>query len=283
MRLLVSVTREEEVEAAVCGGTDIVDVKNPAEGALGAAGPGCIARIRTATPAALPVSAALGDAPMLPGTMALAALGAASCGADYVKVGLYGPGDAAAAEDLLRAICLAVRERFPTTQIIAAGYADAGEWGAITPGDLPGVAARAGVDGCMLDTFAKDGRSLFDILDASLVGDFVKQCRDMKMESALAGSLSLADIPRILALGPNIVGVRSAVCGGDRAGGRVDAWAVARFKVALAGPNPASVLAGQQSDISAGTVDRDMLNVLAGRKPSKATIVKGYVNQAEQS
>ncbi|WP_416341240.1 (5-formylfuran-3-yl)methyl phosphate synthase, partial [Solidesulfovibrio sp.] len=40
MRLLVSVVREEEVAAAVAGGADIVDVKNPAEGGLGAAEPG---------------------------------------------------------------------------------------------------------------------------------------------------------------------------------------------------------------------------------------------------
>ena len=36
MRLLVSVTREDETGPAVQGGADILDVKNPAEGSLGA-------------------------------------------------------------------------------------------------------------------------------------------------------------------------------------------------------------------------------------------------------
>ena len=34
MRLLVSVTDDDEARAAVAGGVDVVDVKNPAEGSL---------------------------------------------------------------------------------------------------------------------------------------------------------------------------------------------------------------------------------------------------------
>ena len=233
MQLLVSVVSEDEVEAAVNGGADIVDVKNPAEGSLGAAGPGRIARIRDLTPRDLPVSVAIGDAPMLPGTMALAALGAASCGVQYVKVGLFGPRDATQAETLLRAVRLAVRDRFPGVRIIAAGYADAKEHGAVEPLDLPDASARAGADGCMLDTLGKGHNSLFGILDPSQVEIFVNKCRKLGLVSALAGSLGPADMPRILALGPDIVGVRSAVCGGDRANGRVQTGAVAGLKAAL--------------------------------------------------
>lgn len=238
MRLLVSVTREEEVAAAVTGGADIIDVKNPAEGSLGAAVPDRIIQIRSLTPAPLPVSVAIGDAPMLPGTMALAALGAACCGVEYVKVGMHGPRSAAEAEVLLRTVCRAVRDRFPETRIIAAGYADAAGFGAVEPHDMPGVAARAGADGCMLDTVAKGASSLFSLLEPSRVEAFVRECRELGLVSALAGSLGLADMPRVLALGPDIVGVRSAVCGGDRAGGRVDAVEVARFKLTLANGTP---------------------------------------------
>ena len=42
MRLLVSVTDAEEARVAVEAGVDIVDVKNPAEGSLGAPRPGVI-------------------------------------------------------------------------------------------------------------------------------------------------------------------------------------------------------------------------------------------------
>ncbi len=90
MRLLVSVVDAAEARLAVAGGADIVDVKNPAEGSLGAPEPGTLTRVRDAVPADVPLSVAIGDLPSLPGTAALAALGAARCGAAYVKVGLMG-------------------------------------------------------------------------------------------------------------------------------------------------------------------------------------------------
>src|SRR5215217_9198029 len=88
MRLLVSVTDVASAAVAVAAGADIVDVKNPAEGALGAPSPRVIEGVRAAVPAEVPVSAAIGDMPNLPGTAALAALGAARSGATFVKVGL---------------------------------------------------------------------------------------------------------------------------------------------------------------------------------------------------
>ena len=76
MRLLVSVTDADEARLAADAGVDIVDVKNPAEGSLGAPAPGVIERVREVVPPEHPVSAAIGDLPNLPGTAALAALGA---------------------------------------------------------------------------------------------------------------------------------------------------------------------------------------------------------------
>ena len=66
MRLLVSVTDAEEARIAVDAGVDIVDVKNPAEGSLGAPGPGVIERVREVVPSERPVSAAIGDLPTCP-------------------------------------------------------------------------------------------------------------------------------------------------------------------------------------------------------------------------
>lgn len=44
MRLLVSPMNMEEAQAALAGGADILDVKNPKEGSLGANFPGLSAR-----------------------------------------------------------------------------------------------------------------------------------------------------------------------------------------------------------------------------------------------
>ena len=80
----------EEASEAIAGGADIIDVKNPQEGALGANFPWVIKQIREIAPKNIQVSCAIGDVPNLPGSISLAAFGAASLGVDYVKVGLYG-------------------------------------------------------------------------------------------------------------------------------------------------------------------------------------------------
>ena len=47
MKLLVSVLYADEARAAAAAGADIVDVKNPAEGSLGAPSPAVIAAVAT--------------------------------------------------------------------------------------------------------------------------------------------------------------------------------------------------------------------------------------------
>lgn len=218
MRLLVSVVDPGEVRAALAGGAEIIDVKNPAEGALGAAEPRVILAVRGALPPGVSLSATLGDAPHLPGTMALAARGAALCGVDYVKVGLRGSRTAAEALALLRALAEAVREARADTRVVACAYADGGQVGVFPPAELPAVAAAAGIAVCMIDTLVKDGRGLFDHLAVEAVAAFVADARGRGLLTALAGSLQLQDLRRVAACGPDIVGFRGAACAGGRGG-----------------------------------------------------------------
>lgn len=234
MKLLVSVVGAEEVDAAVRGGADIIDVKNPQEGSLGANFPHVIQRVRKLTPPELPVSAAIGDAPNLPGMMSLAALGAAVCGVQYVKVGLLGTEAPRDALLLLQQACRAVREYSPRTQVIAAAYADAYAVNALPPLLLPGVAKEAGVDGCLLDTARKGNGTLLTNLSDAELQDFVGQCRSAHMLSALAGSLTEEDVQHVCEFGADIIGIRTAVCRGDRISGQVDRVKVQQFKRIIA-------------------------------------------------
>jgi uncharacterized protein (UPF0264 family) len=234
VKLLISVASEEEVTPAVDGGADIIDVKNPPEGALGANFPYVIRRIRQLTPPELPVSATIGDAPNLPGLMALAALGAAMCGIQYVKVGLLGTQTPGAAIFLLQQVCRAVREYSPQTRIIAAAYADAHKVKALPPLVLPAVAKEAGVDGCLLDTIRKGEGTLWTNLSDAQLQDFTAQCRDAHLLCALAGSLTEKDIPHVCQFKVDIIGVRTAVCRGDRVSGLVDRAKVQRLKKIIA-------------------------------------------------
>jgi (5-formylfuran-3-yl)methyl phosphate synthase len=234
MELLISVVGEHEVWPAVAGHADIVDVKNPREGSLGANFPHVIRAVRDATPAQIPVSAAIGDVPNLPGMAALAAAGAAGCGVQYVKVGLLGPRDHDEAFAVLSAVCRAAKEQDQAVRVMATAYADARTTGSLPPLELPSVAAEAGADGCMIDTAGKTGGTLLTAMRAEELERFVARCREAGLLCALAGSLRAADVPLLRELAPDIVGFRGAACGDGRRDGSVDRDAVLRLKELIA-------------------------------------------------
>ncbi len=232
MRLLVSVVDAGEGRVAAEAGADIVDVKNPAEGSLGAPSPAGIAAIRAAVPDALPVSAAIGDMPNLPGTAALAALGAAHSGAAFVKVGLWGASTEAEAVALLRA----VREAASGAAVVAGAYADARRvpHAPLAPELLPRVARAAGVDVCLLDTAVKDGCGLLDWLSPQALTALVDEAHALGLEMALAGALRAEDLPVVGAAGADIAGVRSAACAHGRRTGALDPSRVRALRAACA-------------------------------------------------
>jgi (5-formylfuran-3-yl)methyl phosphate synthase len=234
MRLLVSVTDAREARVAVEAGVDIVDVKNPAEGSLGAPGPGVIERVRQVVPPERPVSAAIGDLPNLPGTAALAALGAARSGAAYVKVGLWGTASTDEAVAVLSAVRDAVDVR---ATVIAAAYADAERvpGGPLPPGALVAAARRAGVGGCLLDTAVKDGRGLFQWLTPEVLEALVEEGHAAGLEMALAGALRAKDLSVVRSTGADIAGVRSAACHDGRRTAQLDAERIGRLRAECAG------------------------------------------------
>jgi len=243
VKLLVSVVSPKEVAQAVEGGADIIDVKNPAEGALGANFPHVIREVCRITPPEIEVSATIGDAPNLPGTVSLAALGAAVCGVRYVKIGLLGTRTTEEAVFLLREACRAVRSHSPSTRVIAAAYADARKVNSLPPLALPAAAAEAGVDGCLLDTALKGDGTLFTNLSDSQLRSFVDQCREARLLCGLAGSLGAGDIPQICQSGADLIGVRTAACRGGRVDGLVDSLKVRHLKDRIAeNESPVSIL-----------------------------------------
>lgn len=235
MRLLISVVNVQEVEEAVQGGAEIIDIKSPGEGSLRAQVPGKIREIVSAVPPGVETSATIGDVPNLPGVAALAAAEAAQCGVHYVKVGLFQVRRATDAMKLLAEVHLSVRACNPTARVIACTYADTIAGSCILPAELPGVAAAAQVDGCMVDTSRKDGTSLRSWIGSGELQSFIFACRQASLLAALAGSLQGVDFEWVRGLAPDIVGVRSAACTGDRITGRVSKDRVAHIRETLFG------------------------------------------------
>ncbi len=223
-KLLISPIDVKEAKECVKGGADIIDVKNPKEGSLGANFPWVIKAIRSAVPDGIEVSATIGDFPDLPGSASLAALGVATTGVNYVKVGLYGPKTEEAAAYLLSQVVKAVESYDKKIKVVAAGYADAKRAGTLDPGLIPVIAAKAKADLAMVDTAIKDGKSLFDFLAEEEIEKFVSKGHKLGLKIALAGSIKRQDIAKVAALKPDVVGIRGAACtGGDRSNGRIEA------------------------------------------------------------
>jgi len=218
MRLLVSPINAVEAEAAMAGGADILDVKNPREGSLGANFPWVIRSVAEVAAGRVPVSATIGDFDFKPGTASLAALGAAFSGADYIKVGLLKIRDRDEAAEMLRPLVRSVKEFDDNKRLVAAAYSDASRVGSISPMELPEVAAECGADVVMVDTAIKDGKSTFEFMTESEISDFIALGHDLGMEVAIAGTIKFGDLALLKRVDPEIIGVRGAVCGGDRTG-----------------------------------------------------------------
>lgn len=219
MRVLISIRSSEELIPAIDGGANIIDLKNPSEGSLGASFPWLIRKIRNYS-YDFTLSVAIGDMPNLPGTAALAASGAAACGADIVKVGLYGPHSFKEGVKLLKSVVKATKDTNKNILVVGAGYADFKSFNGIDSMDIPSICNSAGADVAMLDTHSKNGQKLFDFIDSEKIKEFVNKSHENNLLAALAGSLELKDIKLLNDLGADIIGFRGAVCSGsDRKNG----------------------------------------------------------------
>lgn len=223
MKLLISILDEVEAVEAVRGGADIIDVKNPKEGSLGASFPWVIKRVVDVTPKSVEVSCTLGDSPNLPGTMSLAALGAAATGVDFIKTGLCEVKTKREAILLMSNVTKAAKNHDPSISVVVTGYADAIRIGAVSPLFVPEIAAKVEADVAMIDTAVKDGRSLFNYLTSVQLKQFIRDAHDEGLKAGIAGALKKEDLKSVFVLGADIVGLRGAACTScDRIKGRID-------------------------------------------------------------
>ncbi|MFG1392626.1 (5-formylfuran-3-yl)methyl phosphate synthase [Xanthobacter agilis] len=211
---LASVANLEEMETALAFGVDIVDLKNPAEGALGA---WPIAMIELALARwrehgnGSNLSATVGDHPLDAATLAQAATRTAATGVPLVKIGFALP--AQVAEAALAPCLFALAPIARDARLIAVLFADQAPDTSLVP-----AFAAAGFAGVMLDTADKTAGGLRHHLDPAALARFVDIARAHGLMTGLAGALKLADVAPLAALGPDYLGFRGALCAEGRTG-----------------------------------------------------------------
>ncbi|HEX5107644.1 MAG TPA: (5-formylfuran-3-yl)methyl phosphate synthase [Vicinamibacterales bacterium] len=224
MRLLVSVSNSAEALAAMSGGADIIDAKDPLAGPLGPVSSARFCEIAEAIGGARPVTAALGDA-----TDGIAIESAAratvAAGAVLVKVGFSGVSAVARATSLLEAAVSGAKEggrervdRSPLGQagVVAVAYADHHRATSLAPASLTAAAVRAGVRGMLLDTFDKSGPGLRQLMSFEELSDWVANAHRSGLLVAVAGRLTADDLFWVRSSGADVAGVRGAACDGGR-------------------------------------------------------------------
>jgi FolB domain-containing protein len=208
--MLASVSNPAEAEAVCAGGADIIDMKDPAKGALGALDANVAAGIVRAVGKRRPVSAAAGSAPDAPGTLVDCVVAMTATGVDYVKVGFL-PDETAA--DCVRALAPYAK----TIKLVGVLFADrAPDFNFLR------LMASNGFTGAMLDTAEKGSGRLLDHMDIAALDRFIGRCRENRLMSGLSGSLEAPDVPRLLPLEPDYLGFRGGLCHGRKREGAID-------------------------------------------------------------
>jgi uncharacterized protein (UPF0264 family) len=216
MQLLVSVANPFEARAAVVGGADLIDAKDPLTGALGTVTLSTLRDIHAVVGGRRVVSAALGDA-ATEHAIEHDAAQYGSIGVGFVKIGFAGITDIPHAERCLAAAVRGVQASAPhPCGVVAVAYADTGGLTSVEPSALVHAAARAGATGVLLDTAHKHGPGLARLVSPETLSSWVALAHGAGLTAAVAGKVTADDLPWLFETGADIVGVRGAACENGR-------------------------------------------------------------------
>jgi uncharacterized protein (UPF0264 family) len=236
--MLASVRSLDEALIALEGGADLIDLKEPSRGALGALDHAAVRICVQAIGGRRPVSATIGDLPSMdPQSMTAAVERMAATGVDFIKIGFF-------AHPLAIDCARALARLADDAQLVAVIFADE-PWnldpspsgkGAGVRDDLIALTnalADAGFTGAMLDTAHKTGDSLRDWRKDVELREFVNRASDHGLLAGLAGSLRKEDIAPLLTIEPDYLGFRGALCSGSNRNQSLDAKAFAKIRSAI--------------------------------------------------
>lgn len=229
-RLLVSVRDGSEVPDAIAGGGDIIDVKEPLAGPLGAPSPECVRSVANCLGRQRPLSVAVGELVDLDrlDLEALLAIEPAS----YFKIGLSSVAQDRRLWEAFEAFCVRVRR---VAAPVAVAYADWRAAASCAPREVLDRGYDAGCRTFLIDTYQKNGRDLWAELEPTELRELVDYAHQLGGEIAVAGSLALTNVAWARMAGADIVGVRGAACREGR-NSRIDAECVRRIATQLKRP-----------------------------------------------
>ena len=216
---LASVSSVDEAQLVRSLGADIIDLKDPARGALGALHEDSVRAIVSLPDKNTMLSATVGDLPAYAAELEAAVTGMHGCGVDIVKVGVF--------DRTISPFMLSVLDRLAGRgiSIVLVFFAE------LYPSDINfRRLRRGGITGVMLDTCEKANGNLRDKLDDGTLAEFVRKAGRAGLLTGLAGSLTREDIPPLLRIGPDYLGFRGALCKQHQRTSQIDAAKVTEIR-----------------------------------------------------
>ncbi|MFN3151735.1 (5-formylfuran-3-yl)methyl phosphate synthase [Bremerella sp.] len=223
MHLLVSVRSVEEANLAGKMGVDLIDLKEPELGSLGAASPDIWQAVVGQWHKRTRVSIALGELPQVSSVSKVPA------DTDSVKIGLAGCRHDSSWRDHLQD----VYDQLPEgVQRVAVHYADSDLADSPSLDDVLEMALQLDCRTFLVDTFNKSGGSVFTHMSTTHLIDLQQRLQTEGLQFALAGSLRFKHLASVVKIQPDIVAVRGVVCHRDRTG-KIDAELLHSFRQQL--------------------------------------------------
>ncbi|MBA2114914.1 (5-formylfuran-3-yl)methyl phosphate synthase [Bremerella alba] len=209
MQLLVSVRSLEEANLVGGAGVDLIDLKEPHYGSLGATSSEIWQAVVSQWHKRSPVSLALGE---LSGVCSVDKVPQET---HSVKIGLAHCGRTPGWQDKLSAVI----EQLPgKVHRVAVHYADAHLAESPSLDDVLNMALQLDCQTFLVDTFDKSAGSVFNHLSTTQLEKLRERLHCEGRQFALAGSLLAHHLPSVVQIQPDIVAVRGAVCHRERTG-----------------------------------------------------------------
>ncbi len=198
--MLASVKNLQEAESVLNAKVDIIDLKQPEFGALGALPVELVTQIVEKIDGCIAVSATVGDLPMDANVIFNVVSEMAKTGVTFVKIGFFPEGN-------WFEIVQKLADLTEKTRLIAVLFAD-------TKPDFSIISElkNAGFAGVMLDTMDKQSGSLTQVMTRKTITTFVELAKKQTLICGLAGSLRLENIAELLPLEADYLGFRGALC-----------------------------------------------------------------------
>lgn len=211
-KMLASVADLAEARIALQEHVSIIDLKDPRQGVLGSVATGVTTEVVELVAGRCLVSATIGDLPMQVEPISEAISALSITGVDLIKVGVFGE----LTDDVFGMLQdhaihgvgmdTSATERFSLVMVFFADQYPLPSEECID--DL----ADAGIRGVMLDTADKSRGSLRAHMEDEDISMFVREMQSCDFFASLAGSLGIADIAPLLAMQPDYLGFRGALC-----------------------------------------------------------------------